>query len=203
MKANTIKTRRRDRIISALTFKTVNLYGLYVKTKNTVDIDLKTFKAILEDFNIGMLNLAIEGVDFNLGHGLGILNVAKIKRKRYVDEEGNAKLTVAWNRSMIRKREIMAAGGTPFKSFRDENRKVIGDNGGEKWYQYYTDPWYMRWFWSKITFIPKDATSKKKFLVSPNLKFYNFIPCVAMRSLIAKITQENKDLKIKEYYLTY
>ena len=56
---------------------------------------------------------------------------------------GPGKITnINFNATMKRKKELIAEGKTPYEPIRDEDGNIIGDNGGEKYFQFFTEDSY-------------------------------------------------------------
>jgi len=122
------------------------------------DISWPTFKRILEEFNVGLSDLIVEkGHRFKVS-GIGTFRIARRKRR------GTSR--VDYNATRLKKKEILARGGTPYEvTERDENGKILGDNGGERYLVTFTgEDYYFCW------------TVGHEGLIRNNGHTYKFIP---------------------------
>jgi len=117
----------------------IHNYYKTVKLIKTVEVTLvklnesflskKEFRTVLFTMNREAMKLAIiENVPITFGRA-GLIVI------KYIDRESSNKSKVLpdWKESNKNKANIIAKGGIPFKSIKDDKGKVIGDNGGEKW----------------------------------------------------------------------
>ena len=91
------------------------------------------YKEVISRFNKKASDAVIYGQVLNFGHRIGNLLIKKIRR-RY------EKLEVDWGESKRMKAQLIAAGLEPRKA---------GETTGHAWLVYFSDPWYLRWAWSK------------------------------------------------------
>ena len=111
------------------TFK--DIYSDYVKEYG--DIDKAIFADICHTFNIDIMDYILEGKTFNMGNNLSTISI--IRRDR--DPRSPR---IDWGESNKYKQELVA------------NNKTLYDpltNKGTKWYIYYTDPFYCKYYWRK------------------------------------------------------
>ena len=90
---------------------------------------------------------------------------------------------------MKEKQRIIDEGGTPYESIKDENGKVIGDNGGEHYFVYLTDDTY---YWLNLG-------HDRKLKVGINK--YKFIPFRSFNYRRQRKIKENESIKLR--YATY
>ncbi len=110
------------------------------------------FSEVLKKYNTAFMTLAIEeGHKMSIGGTLGHIEVVKKNRRK----RGELCLQPNFPESNRIKAEIIARGGTPYESYRDEDGIVIGNNGGEKWLVYYTDPYWFDIKWMRYKFAGK------------------------------------------------
>ena len=86
--------------------------------------------------------------------------------------------------SMELKKEILARGGIPYKAVKDENGKVIGDNGGEKFFVYFT----------KDSFFYITIGNKRVIYIED--KNFKFHPAASTLRLVRKKLQEDEVINI-------
>lgn len=110
-----------------------DIYKSYrAETDNPLDKAL--FRDICEEFNIFIVDkILLEGKVFNMKHNLSNLSVRRIERKP-------SSPTIDWWESNKYKQELLAEGKKLYDAETEE---------GEKWFIYYTDPWYCKYHWEK------------------------------------------------------
>ena len=115
-----------------------------------------------------VINLVLEGKEFSMGNNLSTLSVRRIERNP-------SKPTIDWWESNKYKQELLAQGKELYNKETDE---------GEKWFIYYTDPWYCKYHWQK---------SKCKLA---NKSAYRFTPTRGTKGNKEKLTAllKNDDL---------
>ena len=97
------------------------------------EIDKALFTDICHQFNIMIMDYILEGKEFNMGNNLSTISI--IRRDR--DPRSPR---IDWGESNKYKQELVA------------NNKTLYDpltNKGTKWYIYYTDPFYCKYYWRK------------------------------------------------------
>ena len=138
-----------------------------VTKKITIDI----YKAIARKFNRKVNKEILNGYIFSPGAGVGSFFINKKKRSFL-------KPTINWHESNKYKKELIAQGKVPYEIFkRDIEGNILSDNGGEKWFIYYTDDFNLWWAWDK------------RFCVIKNQALYNFRPVNGEHSLIKELNQ--------------
>ena len=96
-------------------------------------IETRLFKQICEEFNMLVIDMVLEGKQFPMGYNLSNLSIRRIERNP-------SKPTIDWWESNKYKQELLAEG-------KDLYNAETGE--GEKWFIYYTDPWYCKYHWQK------------------------------------------------------
>ena len=115
-----------------------------------------------------VIDMVLEGKEFSMGNNLSTLSVRRIERNP-------SKPTIDWWESNKYKQELLAQGKELYNKETDE---------GEKWFIYYTDPWYCKYHWQK---------SKCKLA---NKSAYRFTPTRGTKGNKEKLTAllKNDDL---------
>jgi hypothetical protein len=109
-----------------------DIYVDYMASGGT--LPKSVFKNLIQDFNIHMMNEIIyEGKLFDMGSRMSSIDIIRIKRN-YKNPAIN------WNESFKLKKSILESGGKLYDPETGE---------GEKWFVYYTDPYYCRFRWMK------------------------------------------------------
>lgn len=98
------------------------------------------------------------------------------------------KVGINMSASMKLKKEIIARGGIPYEVEKDEEGNIVSDNGGEKYYVYFTEDSY---FWLSIG-------SERKLKVGEHK--YKFIP---FRSFNYRRQRVSKNEATRRAYATY
>jgi hypothetical protein len=131
-------------------------------------LDKNTFKALCEEFNIMSMEHILEGGVLNLRPNLSQLSIVRISRNY-------ASKTIDWGESMKYKEELIKEG-----------KELFNPNTGEgtKWFIYYTDKWYCKFYWEK---------NKCKV---PNRSAYRFSPSRGLKGNKEKLINllKNDDL---------
>ncbi len=149
----------KKRIEKPRTLTAKDMYSFYKRKYPKSKIPYWMFKEVLARHNKFVSESVILGSVFNFGQGLGLLLIKKIKRsyKALLKPEPD------WGESKKRKAELIAEGKVP---------KGPDHPEGEDWLVFFTDPWYLRWAWSKrricrirnqtvYKFMPTSNSSKK------------------------------------------
>lgn len=125
-------------------------------------IEYKTFKSVLDKFNKKVSDEIIyKGYVFIPGFKLSVFRIKKInclnrKKKR-----------INWAESNKLKKDIIANGGLPYQvTERAEDKSILKDNGGIKWYVYFNNMFDYIWYWGK------------KSSNAPNVAYYKFRPTI-------------------------
>jgi chaperonin cofactor prefoldin len=110
-------------------------------------ISSSDFINILSTFNLTIVDEILKGYVFNLGYGLSYI---RIKRK---DVSTRKHKKVDWGESNKKKKEILAENKLPYEVLeRNEEGKILIDNGGEHWLIYHTKQIEFLWHWAKGRF---------------------------------------------------
>ena len=96
-------------------------------------LNSKLFKQLCEEFNMLVVEALLEGVKFSMGSNLSTLSIRRIERNPSAP-------TIDWWESNKYKTELLSEG----KELYDKETEK-----GEKWFIYYTDPWYCKYHWKK------------------------------------------------------
>ena len=96
-------------------------------------IETRLFKQICEEFNMLIVDGILDGGEFSMGSNLSTLSIRRIERNP-------SKPTIDWWESNKYKQELLADGKELFD---------VSTGKGEKWFIYYTDPWYCKYHWQK------------------------------------------------------
>ncbi|HNQ21194.1 MAG TPA: hypothetical protein PKI46_09055 [Bacteroidales bacterium] len=108
-------------------------------------INATIHKNILCYFNNSISDVILsKGYTYKPGSQLGVIKIKKVLCDKRV------KRNIDWNESNKRRKELEAEGKIPYKvTERDENRKIVSDNGGVPWFVYFTGDFDYLWHWSK------------------------------------------------------
>ena len=112
--------------------------GKYHKKIRNKDIKLSLYTKILDDTIEALTDKVVQDNDKLSMGGIGTLQIHAEKNKfkrKYIDSASSLK----------RRKQIIEEGGTPLKCEKDENGKVIGDNGGEPWLMYIAKDVLVMW----------------------------------------------------------
>lgn len=109
-----------------------NIYNNYIdKCEDAVEKDI--FKKICEEFNIEIIDLILEGNTFDMGNNLSTLSIRRVDRDPRTPR-------VDWGESIKYRKELEFAGTELYN---------VSTGKGEKWYVYYTDKFYCKYYWKK------------------------------------------------------
>ena len=136
-----------------------DIYEYFDSTSN-MEIDKFLFRDICSEFNMMIIDYILDGGKFNMGNGLSGLSILRIDRN-------NSKPAIDWGESNKYKKELLAEG----KQLYDSKTKE-----GHKWYIYYTDTEYCRYYWNKSS------------CKVPNKSVYKFIPTRGLKGNKEKLT---------------
>lgn len=128
-------------------------------------IETRLFRQICEEFNMLIVEGILDGAEFNLGSNLSTISIRRIERNP-------SKPTIDWWESNKYKQELLAQGKELFD---------VSTGKGEKWFIYYTDPWYCKYHWQK---------SRCKI---SNKSAYRFTPTRGVKGNKEKLTKLLKD----------
>lgn len=135
------------------------IYKSYKENTDT-PLDKALFKEICEEFNISLINTLLEGNVFQMKHNLASLSIRRIERNP-------SSPTIDWWESNKYKQELLAEGKKLYDAESGE---------GEKWFIYYTDPWYCKYHWEKAR------------CRIPNKTAYRFTPTKGIKGNKEKLT---------------
>ena len=143
------------------------LKNIYKDYKEHVEdpIESSLFKQLCEEFNMLVVEEMLEGREFKMGNNLSSMSIHRIERNP-------TKPTIDWWESNKYKQELIAQGEDLYNA---ETGK------GSKWFIYYTDPWYCKYYWQK---------SKCKI---PNKTAYRFTPTRGIKGNKEKLTKLLKE----------
>ena len=108
-----------------------DIYNDYCTTNENIDKTI--FKAICSDFNIKTVEDILEGKTFNMGNNLSTLSIRRTERDPRSPR-------IDWGESNKYKKELLENGETLYSKHTEK---------GVKWYIYYTDKFYCRYYWNK------------------------------------------------------
>jgi hypothetical protein len=128
-------------------------------------IETRLFKQICEEFNMLIVDGILDGGEFSMGSNLSTLSIRRIERNP-------SKPTIDWWESNKYKQELLAEGKELFD---------VSTGQGEKWFIYYTDPWYCKYHWQK---------SRCKI---SNKSAYRFTPTRGIKGNKEKLTKLLRD----------
>ncbi len=97
------------------------------------DIEKSLFTDICHQFNIMIMDYILEGKEFNMGNNLSTISI--IRRDR--DPRSPR---IDWGESNKYKKELLKNGETLYDAITEL---------GKKWYIYYTDEFYCKYYWRK------------------------------------------------------
>ena len=126
-------------------YTSVDIYQDYCESVEN-PLPKEDFQQLCIDFNTSVMDEIIyRGRTFNMGERLSTLEIVKIDRN-YNNPQVN------WKKSLELKQKIIEEGKTPYSK---ENPD------GEKWFVYYTDDWYCRFYWRKQDAVVQNKTAYK------------------------------------------
>ena len=108
-----------------------NIYEDYAS--NVEDIDKNLFKELCFDFNEMVIDMILEGGEFNMGNNLSTISILRM------DRDPQRKV-IDWIESNKYKSELV------------KNKIKLYDAStgeGTKWHIYYTDEYYCKYYWYK------------------------------------------------------
>lgn len=158
-------------------------------------ISFTDFKTILKHMNKAVSKDIVEGSSLKMGHKLGYIYIKEPDRKFKLSDNGKFNTKKNWGASQKKKQGLIDQGKVPLQYYKDEEGKIIGDNGGEEWIVYYTDATFFRFSWWKMRV--KEAFSNKFFNPLRNISTYSFVPTKDNRLLLSRVRnvrEENLEL---------
>ena len=121
------------KIITPKAHSTKEMYSYYKLKYPKAKEPYWMYKEVIARFNRKAADSIIFGQVLNFGNRIGNLLIKKIRRNYDKPE-------VDWGESKRMKAQIIEAGLSP---------RVAGSLEGHAWLVYFSDPWYLRWAWSK------------------------------------------------------
>lgn len=101
------------------------------------------FNKVIFSFNLKVLDEILKGYVFNLGYSLSTIRIKKL------DVSLRKKKKINWGESNKKKQELLNEGKIPYEVLeRDEQGKIIKDNGGEYWHIHHNKQFEFLFFWS-------------------------------------------------------
>jgi len=97
------------------------------------DLPYKVFLAVISDVNQSVMEEVLEGREFDMGCNMSRLSIVKIQR------DFN-RPTIDWQ-SSYKLRDELVTEGVELRSSENPD--------GEPWLVYFTDDWYVRFYWEK------------------------------------------------------
>lgn len=140
------------KIVAPKTLSAKEMFKYYKQKYPASKIPYWMFKEVIARFNKKASNSVIFGQVLNLGNRLGYILIKKIRRNY-------RKPVVNWGESKVLKANLIKQGITP----KDETHP-----DGQEWMVFYTDPWYLRWAWSKKRICRVRNQTVFKFLATSN-----------------------------------
>jgi len=111
------------------------MYQAYEEEDGDIPYDL--FRAMIEEYNMAVMEEIIQGKTFEMGYGLASLSIIRIER-----DYSNP--SVDWAATMQEKKRLLEEEGyTEDDLYSEDNPE------GRKYFCYHTDPWYARFYWEK------------------------------------------------------
>lgn len=114
-----------------MNYGTHEIYNHYVECGG--DLLYEDFKGIICSFNIEVMDQILEGRELDMGKGLSRLSIMRIERDF-------SRPTIDWGSSNKLREELLAEGEDLYSKDNPE---------GVKWFVYFTDDWYLRFYWEK------------------------------------------------------
>lgn len=145
------QTTRKQKIVKPRMHTVRDMYKWYKKNTEKPMV-YWMFREVLLRHNRKVADAIIFGDVYNVGNYVGRILIKKIKRNY-------EKAVPNWGESKKRKAELIAQGIQP----KDEQHP-----DGEEWMVFYTDPWYLRWAWSKRRLCRVKNQTVYKFLPTNN-----------------------------------
>lgn len=131
--------------------KSLNKLEKRLQEVNENIVGYQVYKEIIYKFN-GKLSEQIisKGYRFELGYSLGYITIKKVNCMYNKNGSLRTKKRVDWGESNKLKKRIIEDGNLPYKVLnRDENGKIVEDNGGLKYILYHEKEWDYLWHWYK------------------------------------------------------
>lgn len=142
---------KQKRTVKPKSLSTKDMYKFYKTKYPEAKEPYWMYKEVLARFNKKASDAVIFGQVLNFGNRIGNLLIKKIRRNY-------KKAIVDWGESKRLKAEILVSGKELYLEWYELNGIKVDEttegaelknNGGEKWLIYFSDPWYLRWAWSK------------------------------------------------------
>lgn len=108
-----------------------DIYKHYIECGG--ELPYTEFREIICTFNEDVIDQILDGRELNMGKGLSRLSIMRIERDF-------KRPTIDWGSSNKLKEELLAEGEELFSK---------DNSDGTKWFVYFTDDWYLRFYWEK------------------------------------------------------
>lgn len=136
------------------------IYSTYI-TSVKEPLPKELFTTLIQEFNLEVVNRLLEGEAFNMRNHLSNICIKRMQRNP-------SSPTVDWWESLRYKQELLQEGKELYSEDNPE---------GNKWFIYYTDPWYCKYHWEK---------HRCKI---PNKSAYRFTPSRGLKGNKEKLTK--------------
>lgn len=158
--------KKNDKINPAITFKLkkiflkiikfnrilLNIKYLLFKLNEKLKVDIALFMYILREHNKKMIKPILEkGYKYSI-KGIGRFGVERVpimyQSEKEIKYGFNPCRNIDWKKSLAYRNELIAEGKLLYKEVKDNNLMKVSDNGGIKWFIYYTDThrYMFKWF---------------------------------------------------------
>lgn len=136
--------------------KNIHSIKLEIKRINQIleNVDYKLFRKVLEEFNLKAVDMMLNGGKLHMGNRLGVMNVLKVPRN-------HEKPTIDWGKTNAYKKKT-----------------------GKKKLFYYTDDWWVRWYWNKHR------------CVVPSKSLYKYKPSRGKKGMVTKLKNHLRNDKL-------
>jgi hypothetical protein len=129
--------------------------------RSDLEIPKALFRSICSEYNQEIIESVLDGSIIDLGNNLSNISIARIKRNP-------SKPVIDWGESNKYREELLEEG---YELYNTKTGK------GKKWYIYYTDEEYCRFYWNK-----------GKCRV-PNKSVYKFVPTRGLKGNKEKLVE--------------
>lgn len=114
-----------------MTYASKQLYQHYIELGG--DLSYEMYREIICSFNMTVMDQILDGRELDMGKGLSRLSIMRIERDF-------KRPTIDWGNSNKLKEELLTEGEELFSK---------NNPNGVKWFVYFTDDWYLRFYWEK------------------------------------------------------
>lgn len=166
-----ITLRKDDKINPAFTFKLKKIFLKIIKFNRILSninyllftlneklkIDINLFMYILREHNKKMVKSILEkGYKYPI-KGIGKFGIKRIpiiyQSEREIKYGFNPCRNIDWKKSLAYRNQLIAEGKILYKEVKDKNFMKVSDNGGIKWFIYYTDTHRFMFKWFKNYYV--------------------------------------------------